>query len=370
MNDRTAVPSSKRATRLAPKHELNVLKKAAKSLGGRVIDQRTTLGKALAQWRKELIEDLGGPEAVSTQKQALIDLAVRTKLLLDSIDTWLLKQPSLVNARRRAILPVVLQRQNLAESLARSLTQLGLERRTKTIAAEGGDPAPASRILAPLVEKLVLAGQEDFVKVLDTLGSRTVGEGLTSPEAENTLESCAQTITEHNEQTENQYSISTDGPPDVAAHTNSTLKNKMGAFEAAIRRYGKAHAKLASIREHRVGPTDDVSPLVAALELALKKELDLADQEITKALGELDSLELCCYSTLVFGLPPGGDRVPGEPSPPVSTEPDTSPPVLILPDTMEEVFRLFQEFGLLAPNFYGREIDVRVFPREQILDEM
>src|SRR5258707_480840 len=79
-----AARSSGQAPRLAPKHELNVLKKAVKSLGGRVIDQRTTLGKALAQWRKELIEALDGPEAVSTQKQALIELAVRSKLLLDT----------------------------------------------------------------------------------------------------------------------------------------------------------------------------------------------------------------------------------------------------------------------------------------------
>src|SRR5262245_55533943 len=39
---------------------------------------RTALGKALAQWRAELINDLGGPEAVSTQEVAVVDLAVRT----------------------------------------------------------------------------------------------------------------------------------------------------------------------------------------------------------------------------------------------------------------------------------------------------
>jgi hypothetical protein len=115
----------------APKHGLTVLKKAVKGLGGRVIDQRTTLGKALAQWRTELVADLGGPEAVSTQQHALIELAVRTKLLLDSIDAWLLRQPSLVNAKRRTLLPVVLQRQQLADGLARYLGQLGLQRQVK-----------------------------------------------------------------------------------------------------------------------------------------------------------------------------------------------------------------------------------------------
>src|SRR5262249_23480606 len=108
-----------------------VLKKAVKRLGGRSIDRRTSLGKALAEWRSDLITDLGGPDAVSTQQQALIELAVRTKLLLDSIDAWPLAQPSLVLAKRRALLPVVLQRQQLADGLARYLGQIGLHRRAK-----------------------------------------------------------------------------------------------------------------------------------------------------------------------------------------------------------------------------------------------
>lgn len=113
------------------KHGLVKLKRTVKVLGGRVIDMRTTLGKELAHWRGELIADLGGPETVSTQQQAVVELAVRTKLMLDSIDAWLLTQPSLVNATRRVVLPVVLQRQQLADGLARYLTQLGLERRAK-----------------------------------------------------------------------------------------------------------------------------------------------------------------------------------------------------------------------------------------------
>ncbi len=111
------------------KHGLTVLKRAVRGLGGRVIDRRTALGKALGQWRTELITDLGGPAAVSTQKLAVVDLAVRTKLLLDSIDAWLLTQRSLINVRQRTLLPAILQRQQLADGLARYLTQLGLKRR-------------------------------------------------------------------------------------------------------------------------------------------------------------------------------------------------------------------------------------------------
>ncbi len=115
------------------KHGLTTLKQAVRGLGGRVIDRRTTLGKALTKWRGDLIQDLGGRENISTQQEALVDLAVKSKLILDSIDSWLLTQPSLVNARKRSLLPAVKERQQLADGLARYLGQLGLKRVVKTV---------------------------------------------------------------------------------------------------------------------------------------------------------------------------------------------------------------------------------------------
>ena len=75
------------------------------------------MGKALANWRHELISDLGGDTAISTQQRALVDLVVRTKLMLDSVDAWLLKQPTLVSVRRRSLLPVVRERTQLADAM-------------------------------------------------------------------------------------------------------------------------------------------------------------------------------------------------------------------------------------------------------------
>jgi hypothetical protein len=115
----------------AHKHGLTTLKNAVIKLGGRAIDGRYHVGRQLHKWRRELIADLGGQDSISTQQSALIDLAVKSKLLLDSIDAWLLTQPSLINKRKKALLPVVLQRQQLADALARYLGQLGLERRHK-----------------------------------------------------------------------------------------------------------------------------------------------------------------------------------------------------------------------------------------------
>jgi hypothetical protein len=49
--------------------------------------------------------------------------------MLDSIDAWILTQPSLVNKRNRSLLPVVRERTQLADALARYLGMLGLSRR-------------------------------------------------------------------------------------------------------------------------------------------------------------------------------------------------------------------------------------------------
>ena len=114
-------------------HGLTLMKRAIREHGTRAIDRRTSLGKALDHWRHELVSDLGGAEQVSTQQLTIITIAVKSKLLLDSLDTWLLKQPSLINHRKRAVHPVVLQRQQLADSLIRAMVQLGLERKATRV---------------------------------------------------------------------------------------------------------------------------------------------------------------------------------------------------------------------------------------------
>jgi hypothetical protein len=64
-------------------HGVSTLKRAVYSLGNRSVDRRTTMGRALAAWRSELLADLGGIENVTTQELALIEEAVKTKLILD-----------------------------------------------------------------------------------------------------------------------------------------------------------------------------------------------------------------------------------------------------------------------------------------------
>ena len=128
-----ATESNHKPNRRHTTHGLSLAKRALREHGTRALDRRTSLSKALDRWRDDLIADLGGSQQVTTQQHAVVNLAIKTKLLLDSIDGWLLQQPTLVNARKRALLPVVLQRQQLANSLARYMTQLGLERRAKQV---------------------------------------------------------------------------------------------------------------------------------------------------------------------------------------------------------------------------------------------
>jgi hypothetical protein len=93
----------------------------------------TALGRALHEWRAALVADLGGDDAVSTQQRALVELAVRTKLQVDSIDAYILSLPALVDKRHRRVWPVVKDRQSLVDQLQSILKDLGLERRQQHV---------------------------------------------------------------------------------------------------------------------------------------------------------------------------------------------------------------------------------------------
>ena len=115
-------------------HGLYTLQSAVDRLGTRGLDGRSAVAQALKRWRADIVTSLGGEDVLSAQELTIIELASRTKLLLDSIDSYLLGLPSLVNKRRRALHPVVRERQALADALAKYLGQLGLQRREKKVA--------------------------------------------------------------------------------------------------------------------------------------------------------------------------------------------------------------------------------------------
>ena len=114
------------------RHGLSTMKRAIAKLGARAIPGNTKLGYALRAWRKELIDDLGGEANVSLAQRTIVECAASTKLMIGSLDAWIMAQPSLLT-RERKLIPVIMQRQQLVDSLTRMLTQLGLGRIAKEV---------------------------------------------------------------------------------------------------------------------------------------------------------------------------------------------------------------------------------------------
>jgi len=117
----------------ALKHGLGGLKRRLRVHGLGGIDKRTTTARLLMHWRKDLIQDLGGEEALSAQQKALVESAARTMLLLGNVDAYLMEQESIVNRRKRCVLPVVRERIQLQDGLLRLLQALGLKRQPRSV---------------------------------------------------------------------------------------------------------------------------------------------------------------------------------------------------------------------------------------------
>jgi len=115
------------------RHGLYAVQEALKTIGNSDgwVDRLGPVGTQLKAWQASIIADLGGIDNISAMELSIVELATRTYLMLESIDRFLLEQSSLVNKSRRQVFPVVLQRQALADALAKYMGQLGLKRRAK-----------------------------------------------------------------------------------------------------------------------------------------------------------------------------------------------------------------------------------------------
>ena len=106
-----------------PKHNLAALK--ARSLSE--LDGRSRAAKGLIAWKRELTASIGGQP--SAQEAMIIELCCRNRMILDSIDSWIFAQKSLLNRKRKTVLPIVRERQAIDAALAKHLQSLGLSRR-------------------------------------------------------------------------------------------------------------------------------------------------------------------------------------------------------------------------------------------------
>ena len=110
------------------RHGLNAPMARIRLRGFRAIDRRTAAARETLAFKSDLVAALGGEVDLSPQRRKLVDMAARAALLLDHVDAWLFEQRSLVNARAKILLPVLVQRHAIADHLARLLDKLGLDR--------------------------------------------------------------------------------------------------------------------------------------------------------------------------------------------------------------------------------------------------
>ena len=115
-------------------HGDTLLKKAVKELGTKALDGRSVLAIELKQERRELIAALGGPEEISPQEMAIVEMIAMKRIRRKPIQEWaLLNRDALFNRRNKCLAPIALQLEQLEESEVRLLKELGLKRRARQL---------------------------------------------------------------------------------------------------------------------------------------------------------------------------------------------------------------------------------------------
>src|SRR6266446_2405379 len=87
-------------------------------LGSRIVDPLSPGAIAVREWRDDVIAALGGEDAITPQKRALLDAASVTYLAIKRLDDLVLVSAgALVNANTFELAPFVLQREALVAGL-------------------------------------------------------------------------------------------------------------------------------------------------------------------------------------------------------------------------------------------------------------
>src|SRR2546422_4740795 len=125
-----APPATRRSGRIGrpPVHGLKTLRRSVTQLTTRRLDGRSAIAVAVRRWKEDVRRDLGGD--LNRAQETILEAAAQAWVIVSSLDDWIARQRTLVT-KKRALLPVVVQRMQMAEGLARNLERLGLERRAK-----------------------------------------------------------------------------------------------------------------------------------------------------------------------------------------------------------------------------------------------
>ena len=106
-------------------HGVVTLRKTLRALTTRRLDGRSALSVAIRQFKADIARDLG--DDLTRAQRVILEDAAQTWIIRQALDDFIARQPSLVT-KKRAVLPVVRERMQVAEHLAKQLDRLGLKR--------------------------------------------------------------------------------------------------------------------------------------------------------------------------------------------------------------------------------------------------
>lgn len=114
---------------------VNTLKRQLPDVLARVCDDTVIpdnlapLEVAARDWREGVIRNLGGRDTITTAKLALVNATLGSWLLLNTVDSYLMRlEGGIIDRKHKALYPIAEQRMRMADSLVRQLQALSLEK--------------------------------------------------------------------------------------------------------------------------------------------------------------------------------------------------------------------------------------------------
>jgi hypothetical protein len=111
-------------------HGLHTMRRTLTTLTTSRLDGRSKVAVAARMFKADVAADLGGN--LSRAQEVILEDAAQTWVIRSALDDYIMRQGSLVT-KKRALLPVVRERMQVAEHLAKQLERLGLERKPQPI---------------------------------------------------------------------------------------------------------------------------------------------------------------------------------------------------------------------------------------------
>jgi hypothetical protein len=115
----------------AETHGLHPLRRTVMARGLSALDKRSATYRDLMERREQIINELGGPSAITKQQEIAVDALTRECLFLDQVDSWVLAQDSIITGRgkKKELLPIFRHRDGIVRRMTSLLSLVGLERR-------------------------------------------------------------------------------------------------------------------------------------------------------------------------------------------------------------------------------------------------